>query len=223
MWAILTNPAKSGGRWTPEEFFATGQHDVDDLMRKVNRWALPSKRGAVLDFGCGVGRVTQALSDHFDRATGVDISPTMLDLARKYNRHGERCQFLWNTQPHLRMFPDGSFDMIYSVIVLQHIMPPRVRRYLREFLRLLAPGGLLLFQLPGKAYCPYSGFLGMMRFRLERIRALTQYPPLMYMNGIDRPRVISLLEKHGGRVIEVESNNWAGVEYESYLYAVTRP
>ncbi|MGC2661261.1 MAG: class I SAM-dependent methyltransferase, partial [Bryobacteraceae bacterium] len=100
MWAILTNPAKSGGRWTPEEFFATGQHDVDDVMRKVNRLALPSKRGAVLDFGCGVGRVTQALSVHFDRATGVDISPTMLDLARKYNRCGERCQFVWNTQPH---------------------------------------------------------------------------------------------------------------------------
>jgi len=192
-------------------------------MENVERWGVPQRRGRVLDFGCGVGRLTQALGDHFERATGVDISPTMLELARKYNRHGERCEFVWNAEPKLRMFPDCSFDMIYSRITLQHIMPRHVRKYLVEFLRLLAPEGLLLFQLPGRAICPYPGLVGKMRFRLERIRQLAQSPPLMYMNGIDCPRVVTLLEKHGGRVIEIESDRHAGPRWESYRYAVTRP
>jgi SAM-dependent methyltransferase len=222
MWAILTDPTKTGGRWTPEEFFATGLQEITDVMAKADRWGLPLQRKRALDFGCGVGRLTQALGDRFERVTGVDISPTMLELARKYNRHGDRCEFVWNAEPNLRLFADRSFDMIYSNITLQHIVPRHTRNYLREFLRLLAPGGLLLFQIPGNAHCPYPGVLGKLRFRLNRLRVLTHWPPLMYMNGIDRPRVVALLEKHGGRVIEIESNEGAGPEYESYRYAVTR-
>jgi hypothetical protein len=46
-------------------------------------------------------------------------------------------------------------------------------------------------------------------------------PPAMYMNGIARGEVIAQLERNGGRVGEVEPNTNAGVEFESYDYAVT--
>jgi predicted TPR repeat methyltransferase len=39
------------------------------------------QRQMAVDFGCGVGRLTQALGDHFERAIGIDVSPTMIRLA----------------------------------------------------------------------------------------------------------------------------------------------
>lgn len=43
----------------------------------------PRERGVALDFGCGVGRLTRALAAFFDRATGVDISSSMIEEAKK--------------------------------------------------------------------------------------------------------------------------------------------
>jgi ubiquinone/menaquinone biosynthesis C-methylase UbiE len=194
-------------------------------MARAERLGAPVARTSALDFGCGVGRVTQALADQFEKVYGVDVSPAMLEHARKFNRKGKRCEYVWNPEPNLRRFPDRSFDLVYSRITLQHIRPRLVRSYLKEFLRVLAPGGLLLFQLPSRALNPYLGVSGKLRFRLARIRSLMQTPlwPAMYMNGIERERVIALLEDNGGRVVEVEPNTDAGVEYESYAYAVTVP
>jgi SAM-dependent methyltransferase len=221
MWAILVDPQKTGRRWDPEEFFSTGVYEIASVMERLGQWGLPVSRKRALDFGCGVGRLTQPLADYFEEVRGVDVSPVMLEQARQFNRQGDRCQFIWNGESDLRMFADRSIDFIYSKITLQHIRPRRVRSYLREFMRLLAPEGLLLFQLPSRAVCPYPGIFGRIRFRVARIRSLMRVPPAMYMNGIGRDRVIALLKRHGGRVVEIEPNTDAGPEYESFLYAVT--
>lgn len=223
MWAILTDPEKSGGRWTPEEFFATGVSDVRDLMQRAERFGFPRGRRCALDFGCGIGRLTQPLADYFEKAYGVDISPEMLEQARKYNPKGSRCEYRWNAGTRLEGFADGSVDLVYSKLTLQHVRPRDVKAYLREFLRVLAPGGLLMFQLPGRPVQPYSRILDRWRFRAARARNLTRNSPLMYMNGIDCAEVKALLTRHGGNVIEVEENTDAGPEFRSYAYAVARP
>jgi SAM-dependent methyltransferase len=223
LWAILTHPAKKGGRWDPGEFFATGVSEVRGVMARAERWGMPAARRTALDFGCGVGRLTQALADQFEKVYGVDVSPAMLEHARRFNSKGKRCEYVWNPESNLRQFPDLSFDLIYSHITLQHIQPRDVRSYVKEFLRLLAPGGLLLFQLPSRRLCPYPDIGRKLRFRLGRIYSLMRVPPAMYMNGIRREQVIALLEKNGGRVVEVEPNAAAGVEFESFTYAVTVP
>jgi hypothetical protein len=46
------------------------------------------------------------------------------------------------------MFPDATFDLVHSCIVLQHIEPLYTKEYLREFLRVTRPGGTVVFQLP---------------------------------------------------------------------------
>lgn len=50
--------------------------------------------------------------------------------------------------PDLARFPDGTFTFIYSTLVLQHMEPQFSKGYIREFVRVLAPGGVLAFQLP---------------------------------------------------------------------------
>jgi ubiquinone/menaquinone biosynthesis C-methylase UbiE len=222
MWAILTDPEKRGRRWDPEEFFSSGVREIEIVMERAERLGLPLSRRRALDFGCGVGRLTQPLADHFEEVRGVDISPIMLEQARQFNRKGDRCQYVWNSAPDLRIFPDQSFDFIYSRITLQHVPPPRVESYLKEFLRVLAPGGLLLFQLPSRPVRPYRRIVALIVNRLVRTLNLMQVPFAMYMNGINRDRVVELLESHGGEVIDVEPNADAGPQYESFLYAVAR-
>jgi len=214
MWAILTDPAKAGGRWDADEFFATGVHDVAVVMEQAAGWGAPASRRSALDFGCGIGRLSQALAGHFDQVYGVDISPKMIELAAQYNRNGERVEYRCNQANDLSSFADGSIDMILSWITLQHLRPRDSRRYISEFLRALAPGGLLVFQYPSKP-------LGL-GVRMARWRALLSRPRPMYMNGLDRKEVVALLEHGGGRILDVQQDDRAIPGYHSWCYAVTR-
>jgi SAM-dependent methyltransferase len=214
MWAILTDPAKAGRRWDVDEFFATGVHEVAIFMEQASAWGVPVSRRTALDFGCGIGRLTQALAGHFEQAYGVDVSPKMIELAKTHNRRGARCEYVCNPATNLGEFETGSIDMVYSWITLQHMRPGHARRYMREFLRVLAPGGLLLFQYPSKP-------IGL-RFRFTRWKALLSRPRPMYMNGLDREEVIELLERGGGRVLNVQQDDESIPGYHSFCYAVTR-
>ncbi len=149
LWAILTVPGKAGGRWSVEEFFATGRQQVDEVFRHLDALGIKVRRSAALDFGCGVGRLSQALADRFDTVHGVDIASSMISLAERHNRFGERCQYHVNEQDDLALFADGTFDFVLTLICLQHMEPRYARKYIAEFARILAPGGVLFFQLPG--------------------------------------------------------------------------
>jgi SAM-dependent methyltransferase len=149
-WAILTRDDKRDGGWAPGEFFADGIRDIDQVLLAARRFGFAIERRRALDFGCGAGRLTQALCAHFERGDGVDISPAMLALARQHNRYPERCHYHLNQTSDLRIFPDGAFSFICSFLVLQHVPKPSARDYIREFVRVLAPGGLLVFQIPGE-------------------------------------------------------------------------
>lgn len=148
LWAILANPSRRGGGWQPEEFFASGRREITNVMSKAEALGLPARRERALDFGCGVGRLTQALCAWFQHCCGVDIAPSMMELARRYNVCGDKCEYFLNTSEDLRMFPDAAFDLVYSNIVLQHMEPRYSTLYIREFVRVLQPQGLLVFQVP---------------------------------------------------------------------------
>jgi hypothetical protein len=56
----------------------------------------------------------------------------------------------------LKTFSDNSVDLIYTNIVLQHVTPDVTVAYLREFLRILKPAGVLVFQLPSHKRGPHD-------------------------------------------------------------------
>ena len=148
-WAVLTDPDKRGGRWDVTEFFRRGELEVDAVLARAQETGTaPAVRRRALDFGCGAGRLTQAMAAHFTQCDGVDISEPMLRIARQHNKFPDRCTYHLNAVPDLSLFSDASFDFVYSTLVLQHMAPRYSTRYITELVRVLVPGGLLVFQLP---------------------------------------------------------------------------
>lgn len=149
-WAILTDPNRRGNRWDLAEFFETGREEMAAHFAQAATLGVPAARRRGLDFGCGAGRLTQAMARHVESVVGVDVAPSMIDLARRHNVHGARCEYVVNDRPDLSRFPDAWFDVVYTGRVLQHMEPRYAEAYIREFARVLAPGGYLSFDVPSE-------------------------------------------------------------------------
>lgn len=140
MFNILSTP----GGWDEAEFFATGEREIAHVLGRLDELGIERPTGRALDFGCGVGRLTLALADRFDHVDGVDISPEMIALAEGH----PGCEFHVNDEPDLALFADDTFDFVYSFIALQHMARELAEGYVREFVRVLKPGGVAVFQVP---------------------------------------------------------------------------
>ena len=147
LWAILTSAERRGGRWELAEFFDTGEAEISEVLKLADDLGEPVRRERALDFGCGVGRLSRPLGERFRECVGLDISEGMVKLARELNEDRPSCRFVVNDAPDLERFDSASFDFVYSSLVLQHMPSAEmVEAYVGEFLRVLRPGGLAVFQ-----------------------------------------------------------------------------
>lgn len=219
-WALLEQPDK----WN--EFYRTGEEDIGWVLSSVRSLGLTPRGAKALDFGCGVGRLTQALANHFEMVCGVDISPAVIELAEKYNRKGDKCRFYANDKPDLRLFEDASFDFIYTLITLQHLEPQYIKEYLKEFIRLLVPQGILAFQLPTGYTSPVKQFVRsvtpMPLLNLYRWARYRDVFPRMEMYGMRMGVVKRLLAQNGAHVLGVVPDDEAGPGWASYHYFVRK-
>src|SRR5690349_18387980 len=118
LWAILSDPSKTGGRWKLDEFFAIGQSEIDGAMRYLQKHQMsPVDFESALDFGCGVGRLARALTAHFEKVYGVDASPTMIARGRELNADRPKLELVLNQEPRLARFADNSMSFVYTTLV----------------------------------------------------------------------------------------------------------
>lgn len=96
--------------------------------------------GAVAEVGCGPGHVTAALNAHGVDAFGVDLSPRMVEIARR-TYPGTRFEVGSMTALDV---PDGTLGGIVAFWSIFHIPPPELPGVFAQFARTLAPGGHLL-------------------------------------------------------------------------------
>jgi SAM-dependent methyltransferase len=206
LYAVLSFPGKQGNRWDPDAFFQRGEKEIRLVLADLDERGVDLQRQRALDFGCGVGRLTQALANHFEQVDGVDISHSMVEAANGYNRHGERCAYHVNTAPDLSLFPDARFDFIYSNITLQHIPPEASEAYIHDFFRVLKSGGIALFQVPsgrrrsgnGLAAAWYRFRSGTLRRAWKRLRG----KPPVEIHSVHRERVLEIIQSSGGRLLD---------------------
>lgn len=240
LWAILSLPGKEGRKWDLQEFFLTGQVEIEKALEFVASQDLRINYGRALDFGCGAGRLTQALAKHFDEAYGVDIAPSMIELAVTYNQYPDSCHYELNTKPDLSQFVDCHFDFIYSCRVLQHMKPEYALQYIGEFIRLLKPGGAIVIQEPTEKLVLASptvqpkpepvGFKVLLKklipqpllnwyykIRLDYLLSKHEQLPKMEMYGVPVEQMKAFVQDHGAVVRAVvpdySCNDWASVCY----------
>jgi SAM-dependent methyltransferase len=220
-WAILSDPGRQGD-WADDPFFAGGRAEIDLTMGEVGQ--LIAATHDALDFGCGLGRLTQALAVYFTSVVGVDIAQSMVDGARSRNAFGERVSYVVNSAASLP-FGDASFDFGYSTMVLQHVPPKAATRYIAELVRVLRPGGVLVFsELSHRAPTLRNAVrLVVPAFVLRRLRQRRfGWAATITMHGVRRHRVRAAIEAAGGEVISVRPDGAGQPVWRSYRYTVRR-
>src|SRR5664279_293528 len=70
------------GAWDDEAFYGLGRQDWSDFEARWRQYE-PSLGGTAVEIGCGAGRITHRMTDVFDRVVGLDVSPEMIERAKK--------------------------------------------------------------------------------------------------------------------------------------------
>ena len=209
LWAVYVAPGTRGGAWDVDEFFATGREEVARVMSFLEAHDVPASRTTAVDFGCGVGRLSQPLADQFDRVIGVDVSEPMLAQARALVRGRGDIEFVLNQRADLSFIPDESVDLVYSSLVLQHLSRPLAAGYLAEFVRVLATDGAAVVQVATRPTRSVKGWAfralppSLTGFLQRR---LLKYPAPMRMQAMSDRWVRTQVRSAGGRVIASETD-----------------
>jgi len=162
-FAVVTDPRFRRAAITEEakrEFFETGRTHIEFIVRTIHRYVDATfAPNAALDFGCGVGRILIPLARIAAQVVGSDVSPTMLQEARRNcDEHQLTNVSLLSSDDALSSLKQ-TFDLIHSFIVFQHIPRERGRTIFRNLLTRLNPGGIAAvhFSYSKSDYAPTHG------------------------------------------------------------------
>jgi len=134
--------------WTVKTFLESGEVEYRKLVQPVldEQRFLP-EGASMLEVGCGAGRMTASFARRFASVCALDISEEMQDLAKQHVAGFQNIQWVLGDGTNLLAIPSESFDFVFSYLVLQHLPAEGLAMaYIREMLRVLKPGGMLLFQ-----------------------------------------------------------------------------
>jgi 2-polyprenyl-3-methyl-5-hydroxy-6-metoxy-1,4-benzoquinol methylase len=148
-YAVITQPQYLGAP-TPavrRAFFDSGDAYVDSLLTRVTTVGGGSTPPTVLEFGCGPGRLAYAFARRGFAVTAVDISPTMLALARRNAEERNIASIQFQLVEEF-LAGDATYGLVNATLVLQQIEPDAGKEILRHLASRVAPGGTLHFQLP---------------------------------------------------------------------------
>lgn len=202
-------------RFTPEnlnrdtkaEFFESGQRYIDWMLTGVRHLSPDCQPGRALDFGCGVGRLALPLARACGSVVGVDVSESMLaEASRNAQEQGiDNVAFVKSDDSLSRV--TGTFDLVHSFIVFQHIPPDRGKVIFQRLVNLLNDDGI------GVLHVTYSFASGASRWRkiLKAIKHSAPFlvgvhnvvkghsfsEPIMQMNEYDLNELLRLLQESG--------------------------
>jgi 2-polyprenyl-3-methyl-5-hydroxy-6-metoxy-1,4-benzoquinol methylase len=150
-FAVLTNPKYRTDALTPDaklEFFASGKKTVNMVLGTCRAYFdanfAPQR---VLDFGCGVGRLSIPFAAQAGEVVGMDVAESMLAEAR-LNCEAQDCHNVTLVLSDDTLSrATGQFDLVYSGIVLQHIEIARGRKLFAQLVGKVMPGGCGVIQV----------------------------------------------------------------------------
>jgi 2-polyprenyl-3-methyl-5-hydroxy-6-metoxy-1,4-benzoquinol methylase len=210
-WSVLSDEKFKQDKFKQfeSEFWISGQRDVDNISNIVDKYQISVE--SVLDFGCGVGRLTIPLSQKYQSVFGMDISPGNLTIMKHKAELVGKSEVI----SAIQMSKFQSFDqippcdLVLSLITLQHNTPPIQSALLRELLGKVKEGGMIYVQIP-----TYS--LDQAPFDIEQY--LSSPPRDMDMYGLPISEVCEIFEACNVQLIKVFQDNWAGNNWISHTF-----
>jgi SAM-dependent methyltransferase len=124
--------------------FSTAAPISDEhALAMVVEAAKPRLSDEVLDMACGGGLIVCAFAPHVRHATGIDLTPAMLERARAFAAEKQLDNVAWR-QGDVRSlpWPDASFDIVVTRFSFHHFPDPLAA--LREMVRVCRPGGRIV-------------------------------------------------------------------------------
>lgn len=111
---------------------------------------------AVLDFGCGWGRITRTFlsATPAGRITGVDVRPDAVEMARALAPAITFHQI--DPRAPAPMLADAAFDMVVAYSVFSHLSEDVAQSWIDEFARIVIPGGLVCITTRPRAHLVYA-------------------------------------------------------------------
>ena len=146
---FVNTKTSSGEKVGELEVQSTGEADyrkyvLDDPF--LEPFLCSNREKRVLDLGCGIGRMTECFSRHFGEVWGVDIAPSMIEVAKTRLAAHNNVIFKVNDGVSLPC-PDKHFDFVFSYLVLQHCPEIQfIKRCVKEVFRTLKYGGVAKIQ-----------------------------------------------------------------------------
>ena len=194
-WGVISHPNYRRENLSDQhlaDFYSTGGPFMAQLVRDLERVTGARPAGRALDFGCGVGRLTEPMADYAREVVGYDISPGMLALARQ---RGGRATYSAE-------LPAGPFDWINSFIVFQHIPPTRGMALIENLLARLAPGGAIslhvtVWRSANREPPRFAGWSGPARALRHWLWLRTQPAGHIQMYDYDLSAVVQALNRAG--------------------------
>lgn len=207
-WGVISHPDFRKENLTParlDHFYASGAFHIDPIAKALARFTGKPPSGRALDFGCGVGRLTEAMTAYADEVIGYDIAPGMLAVARE---RGGKASYVGE-------LPPGPFDWINSFIVFQHIPPDRGEAIIEDLLSRLAMGGAVSLQITAwrDAVHQWPKETGWRRhFGSQRLQQWINGLPVgqILMYDYDFSRILRLLNQAGVEEMRLISTNHDG-------------
>lgn len=220
-FAVLVDPNYRGrsleaARET--EFFRTGEEHVAGLYARFAELAgAPFRPNRVLDFGCGVGRLTLPFARRASSVVGVDVAESMCAVARTNAARFNLTNMLFEaTLSHV----EGRFDLLHSYITFQHISPTLGLRILEQMLGMLAPSGFGALHFTFRRRVPlYRRIVNQLRRRSDAVNGLVNTiqgrsfrESFIPMYNYDREAVLALLRDRSCTLLLEERTDHGGHE-----------
>jgi len=154
---FLRRMREEWNRWAHANTFGaidSEARDEKEFWRRgetIALWILddtkPKTDAKILDLGCGIGRIARPLLKWGYKVHGIDVSSTMISLAQKCNSNLPNHKFKTCNGKSIP-FPSSYFDLVYSVLVFQHLPLSVMRAYISEIRRVLKTRGKFWVQVP---------------------------------------------------------------------------
>lgn len=184
-------------------FFRSGRDHVNAIIENV-RTHIDSDFTIkkALDFGCGVGRLLIPLSDLAQVVTGIDVSESMLNEAKKNCEARSINNVILAKSNDTLSCLNGKYDFIYSFVVFQHIPVPRGEKIFKNLIDHLEDGGICVTHFTYGKESRAKRMMGLLKNHIPLVKNFVNTikgrgfsTPQMQMNDYNLNRLFAIIQQ----------------------------